>query len=175
VGGSLPGHGHYVQSVRMTRAARVGVTFIAPGTQTNSIPLGTAVAVGKDWLVKVTSATLNANDQMLAARDEDGYPLNSPPPPGAQYAMTSVSVTYRGGGSASMYDFEDSIETVGSHNAVYRNRGGCPRPGLTDHGGSIYAGQSAAGNVCFLIASNDADSLVLTASDYPAKLWFALR
>jgi hypothetical protein len=167
--------------VRMTRAARVGVTFIAPGTQRNPIPLGQAATVRKIWSMKVMSVTPNANTQVLAANNNAQY---AQVPPGAQDFMVSLSVTYNGGGSADIgIGLIGLVETVGSHGAIYDTNttpcpGSWPEPSFKYVEQRLFSGQSATGNICYLIAANDADSLVMfvynDAND-TQKLWYALR
>lgn len=43
-------------SLRVTRAARVGVTFAAPGTQANPIPVGTTATIDGFWYLGVNSS-----------------------------------------------------------------------------------------------------------------------
>jgi hypothetical protein len=53
-----------------------------------------------------------------------------------------------------------------------------PAPSFKYGGPDIRSGQSATGNICYLIASNDADSLMLYtyAEDGSGRtIWFALR
>jgi hypothetical protein len=170
-------------TVRLRRSATVTEKLLPPGsTSANPIPLGHAAAIGHSWMFTVNSATPDATAQILA------IPGNTPPPPGAQYFMLNVAVTYTGGGSSSLGRF-DGLETIGAHNATYTLSGsGCfyedlPPPDLQHdiaYEQIMYSGQSATGNICFRIASNDADSLQLkvyvedqsVGSEY---IWFALR
>jgi hypothetical protein len=94
--------------------------------------------------------------------------------------MLDVSATYMGGGSSDLSVFPAALNTMGAHNAPYNlESSDCeyqhlPPPVLPTYG-SVYSGQTASGNVCFQIASNDADSLMLYYDSYPNKTWFALK
>ena len=78
-------------ALRPRRAARVAVTFAAPGTtRANPIPLGRAAPVGRGWKLTVVSAALDATAQIVA------IPGNESPHLGAQYTMLNLSATYTG-------------------------------------------------------------------------------
>jgi Divergent InlB B-repeat domain len=162
-------------SLRLRHSTGVTATFGPPGsTRANPIPIGHAGVLFSGWLFKVLSVTPNATQQIVA------IPGNWPPPAGAQYFMLDVSATYTGGGSSDLALFPGGLNTIGAHNAAYPlHTSGCeyqhlPPPVFPPYG-SLYSGQTASGNICFEIASNDADSLLLYSGDYPSETWFALR
>jgi Divergent InlB B-repeat domain len=160
--------------VRMTRAVRVGVTFIPPGDRANPYPIGESGALGNGWKIQVVSVTPNANDQVVAY--QGGF-VNQPPPPGAQDFMAQVTLTYTGGGSSNAFDTVlDWLRAEGSHNAgyAYYSCGVPPPPNFEDVSGDLFSGQGITGNVCFQIAANDADSLLMNV-DSVKPVWFALR
>jgi hypothetical protein len=169
--------------VRMNRAVRVGVTFIAPGARENPFPLGQAVEVRDNWQVKVISATLDATEQVRAFAQQKGY-YWFPPSPGAQFMLVNFSATYLGGGSTNFGPLMFSLKAMGAHNAGYGVDDECASP-LPDlryaRDDDTFSGQTVTGNLCFGIASNDADSLLLsvpvgeTALGSLTYLWFALR
>jgi hypothetical protein len=166
--------------VRMNRAARVGVTFIAPGDRANPFPLGQTVKISAKWEMKVISATVNATDQVVGLQDEYGYPENDPPPPGAQYTLVNISGTYIGGGSTYANELFGAVRLQGVHNATYYGNE-CIPPSPRVPYGDVFSGQTVSGNLCFRIASNDADSLMLSVREEDPKTynevttWFALR
>jgi hypothetical protein len=166
--------------VRITRAARVGVTFIAPGDRANPFPLGQTVKLSAKWQMKVISATLNATDQVVALKDEYGDPENDPPPPGAQYTLVNISGTYIGGGSSYANELFGAVRMEGVHNATYYGSECIPPPPRVPYR-DVFSGQTVTGNLCFRIAANDADSLMLSVSHEDPKTysevttWFALR
>jgi hypothetical protein len=69
------------------------------------------------------------------------------------------------------------LQAAGSHNApyAYYSCGIPPAPNFEHVSGNVFSGQSITGNVCFQIAANDADSLMLSASADSGHVWFALR
>lgn len=166
----------------VTRAATVAVTFLAPGTQANPIQVGHAWPVRDGWRMKVGSVTANANAQVLAAANNASF---AQVPPGAQDFMVSISATYTGGGSGDLSTgLVGLVETVGAHNAIYdTNTTPCPgsawpSPSLQNTEQQVFSGQSVTGNVCYLIAANDAASLVMfvySGANDQNRIWFALR
>jgi hypothetical protein len=165
-------------SLRPKARRFVTATFVPPGDRLNPYPIGTAATLTQGWRLKVNSAIINADAEVEAVTDPDsGFPLNSPPPAGAQYTLASVSMTYLGGGTRSLPGYLDyGVLTVGSSNAGY-NLFGCQPPPL-DLGSDftpVSSGQTVTGNLCFEIASNDAGTLLLNAEGIPGAVWFALR
>jgi hypothetical protein len=165
---------------KVLRASRLAVTFVPPGARSNPIPLGQAAPVGSKWRLVVNAVTANANAAVLAASGGASYAV---PPAGAQDFMVNVTATYTGGGSSIVDDLTGYVEAVGSHKATYDSTTSCPGqwpdPSFKYvNEQQIFSGQSASGNICFLIASNDADSMELFAgssSSGQAQIWFALR
>ena len=127
--------------------------------------------------MKVNSATLEATAAVDAVV-MNGQPANSPPPPGAQYTLVNVSMTYVGSGSSSLENYIFGwIRAEGHKNAPYPNY--CIPPGI-DLGSVdlVFSGQTVTGNLCFEISSNDAASLLLNGGDDEMTglpVWFALR
>jgi hypothetical protein len=160
--------------LRVNRAVRVGVTFIPPGAQSNPIPLGQAATIRNVLQEKVVSVTPDAWQQISQVTFPNGELANTdPPPPGAQDFMLLLSVTYTGGGKATLSEM--GLTAVGSHNASYGAEddwcGFLPAPDLSSFNVDVFSGQTITGYVCFQIAENDADSLLLRDGD----TWFALR
>jgi hypothetical protein len=169
-------------TLRLRRAATVSVKLLPPGASSaNPIPLGVAAVVRKVWSMKVVSVTPNANDQVLAACN---YDPNCQTPPGAQEYMAGLSVTYKGGGSAGVgIGLIGLVETIGSHRTSYDTNttpcpGPWPAPSFRYTEQKVFSGQTVSGNVCYQIAHNDADSLVMfvySGENDSQKVWFALR
>lgn len=91
-----------------------------------------------------------------------------------------MSLTYVGGGSSNLGDFLFDRELVaeGAHNAPYRHIGCVPPPPDLDLVGDVFSGQTVTGDLCYEIASNDADSLMLQTYQSGGggrTIWFALR
>lgn len=167
--------------VRVRRSTRLSATFVPPGAEQNPIPLGKAAVVRKVWRMTVRSVTPNANDLVLAANNGDPF---AKPPPGAQDYMVSLSLTYIGGGSSDPgIGMIGLVETVGSHGKVYDTNtdpcpGSWPDPSLKNWNKDVFSGQTVTGNICYLIAANDAASLrlfVYSGENNRDKVWFALR
>ena len=176
-------------SLSVRRSTRVTVTFVPPGARQNPIPLGQIATVREDWLLKVVSVTPHADDLVLAASH------NSPDaqvPQGKEDYMVRLSAMYVGGSSGGG-DLGNGligwIETTGSSGLVPYDTvvNGCPGtwpPRSFQHarGQIVSSGEWHTGNVCYLIASQDADSLKMFVSpSYPPSnesapiVWFALR
>jgi hypothetical protein len=145
------------------------VIFGAPGsTSANPIPLGHAVRFKDGWVVRVVSATIDATAEIVA------LPGNSPPTPGAQYTLLNLSATYTGSGSSALTG--NRFDAVGSHGYSYDD---CyqqlPPPVLALYA-SVASGQTVGGNICYEVASEDADVLQLRAYAGSGRyVWFALR
>jgi hypothetical protein len=130
-----------------------------------------------NWELTVVSANLDATAQVQAYAQTKDYYWYSPPP-GAQYSLVSVSATYVGGGSENFRPLTPALEGV--HNAQYSVSEECPTPSPISSTKDTFSGQTIAGNLCYLIASNDANSAQLvvteyTQSDTKKQTWFALR
>lgn len=155
--------------LRLRNAAGVAASFGAPGsTSANPIPLGHGVRFKDGWVVRVVSTTIDATAEIVALSG------NSPPAPGAQYALLNLSATYEGAGSSALG--ENRFEAVGSHNFSYDYcYQGLPPPVLPLYA-TVFSGQTVAGNICYEIASEDADVVHLRAyGGSGAYVWFALR
>jgi hypothetical protein len=172
-----------VCALRLRRPVSVSVTFVPPGARLNPIPLAQLADVGNGWRVEIASTVADATQAILAATDPYGQHRNSPPPAGAQDFLVSLTLTYTGGGKGNLYSLVDMLHAVGSHNAPYdMGDDPCgvflPAPDLGNQGaGDVFSGRTVTGNVCFQIASNDADSLLLDVGDplVGNNHWFAPR
>jgi len=168
-------------SLKLKARRSVGVTFVPPGDRLNPYPLGTSVLVAEGWRLKVNSAIINADTQVEAVTDQYGDHLNPPPPAGAQYTLVNATMTYVGGGSSGVAAYVLGYAVIkGAGNAGYAPDWQCTPPS-PDLGavGDIYSGQSATGNLCYEIASNDASTLLLSAlgtnGQADQTVWFALH
>ena len=162
--------------VKARRFGFVTASFVPPGDRLNPYPLATAATLTQGWEMKVNSATLNADAEVEAVNDP--YPVNPPPPAGAQYTLVNVSMTYVGGGSSSLPGYlQSGVWTAGAGNAGYNVYGCQPPPlDLNSDFTPVSSGQTVTGNLCFEIASNDAATLLLGAYGTTGQaVWFALR
>jgi len=146
----------------------VHATFSPVGrgiTRSNPIPIGMTASVGQGFLARVNSVTPNFQSPQPGA------------PPGAEYFVANVTITYNGGDSAQVLV---PSQVMGRHKVTYTTaHNECPdspSPFLT--GAKLYSGQSMTGNVCWTIATNDESSLELYfgmgSLNYPGTTWFAL-
>ncbi len=141
----------------------------------NPLAIGQVGTVG-DFDVSVVSVTANANDIVTA----DGF--SEPPTSGNQYFMAAISVTYVGS-SAGNPAFDLNPQAVGSSSISYTTFNNMC--GFGSFEGSLllatelFAGGSGEYTVCWQIASEDADSLVMyieSNTDFNADpVWFSLQ
>jgi hypothetical protein len=157
----------------------VGVTFVPPGDRLNPYSLGMAATLTGNWRLKVNSVTLNADREVEAVLNSGGQPANSPPVTGEQYTLVNVSMTYVGGGSSNLHNYlvAHAIDAEGQGTS-YRTY--CIPPPLDlNLVGEVFSGQTETGNLSYVIASPDADILLLTAEgttgQAPIPVWFALH
>jgi hypothetical protein len=168
-------------SLHIRRSTRVAATFVPPGDRRNPYALGRAVKLNGGWQIRVNAAILNADAQVAAVTDESGRPANDPPKPGAQYTLVNVTLTYIGGGSSYLggYLYDQELSAEGAHNTPYQQLGCVSPPPDLYVVGDVSSGQSVTGDLCYEIASNDADSLMLSThllrGGGGRPLWFALR
>jgi hypothetical protein len=149
---------------------------VAPGlTRGNPIPLGQTADIGGGFRWQINSFT-------------PAVQLSPPAQAGHQYAVANVTATYVGGsgteGSLGRLVQQD-FKVIGSRNVVYSwGPGGpssyptAPEPDLSQNPATLSPGQSATGNVCWEIASDDAATLEAEIPYWNpsgATTWFALR
>jgi hypothetical protein len=144
--------------------------------------------VWEGWRLRVTSATPRAIH--LFGPDRERIP------PGGQEFMVSIAATYGGGGYAPIRELTSRLYADGSHSVFYTPDAGdyncakstAPRPRrpLNETRALVFPGRTLKGHLCFLIAENDARSLVLYVDkpgcrtlkkydDCTQRVWFALR
>jgi len=159
--------------------ASIGVSFlpVGPGlTRRKPIRIGHAHNIGNGWGLRINSFTPSVQ-------------LSPPAPAGEEYVAANLTVTFCGPAAhctdeanGSSYIPSDSFEVIGSHKVGYRPGtcpGDAPPPALDSvvPSGLLHSGQSATGNVCWQVATNDASTLELQSDPkvfYPG-LWFALH
>jgi hypothetical protein len=146
------------------------------------------------WRLAVNSAILDANAQVEAVSDQNGEPVNPPPPAGWQYALVNLTVTNVGLGTGSPAGFFQGqyLDPPGI-GLVENTPGGttsqvrgypeqtCQAPplDLNSPSAQVQPGQAETGNLCFEIGSQDASTTLLYAlsgvHDYFSNQWFALH
>lgn len=159
----------------------VAVTFVPPGDRLNPYRLGRSVVLAGGWRLKVDSAILDADAQVEAVTDQDGMPVNPPPPAGAQYTLVNVSMRYVGRRWGVVSSYSHTLAT-GSRDASYALDSACRPPSLDLASGyeEVRSGHTATGTLCYEIASSDAGTLLLggessTNEGFGPSVWFALR
>jgi hypothetical protein len=147
---------------------------VGPGlTRRNPIRIGHAHNIGNGWGLRINSFTPSVQ-------------LSPPPPAGEEYVAANMTVTFCGPAehctdvAGSTWPVpSDYFYVIGSHRVAYRPGdcpGDAPPPALVDSV-RLSPGQSATGNVCWQVATNDAATLELHTDPkvfYPG-LWFALH
>lgn len=126
------------------------------GTRDHPVPLGTAAEVGYGWTMVVNSVTLDA-DADLAADDL----WNEPPPPGSQYVMANVSLTYDGAEASDSAGV--NLQALGASNVTLSQGGStyATPPGALDLFTEVFQGGTITGNIVFEVPTTDVESLVI--------------
>ncbi|WP_280467125.1 DUF4352 domain-containing protein [Nocardia cyriacigeorgica] len=120
------------------------------GTRANPYPLGSVITDG-DWQVTVNSVTLNAND---AVADENSF--NEPPPPGSQYLLANVTITYIGNDPQGETPFATISYITADGNTVNSYDSNAVAPDALDTSSPLFEGASTTGNVEFIVPSASA-------------------
>src|SRR5207248_1552374 len=110
-----------------------------------------------------------------------------PPKKGSQYMLVALTMKYIGGGSSDAGSIARQLSVVGKHGVSYAvGDAVCAvRHDLSD-GQIVFSGQRVSGNICVVIASNDASTLrmylgqsiydpSLRAAPAPGDIWFSLK
>jgi hypothetical protein len=149
------------------------VRFVPPGNHLNPYPIGTAVVTSDGWTVKVNSATLNADSQVEAVKNQP------PPPAGEQYTVVNLTMTAPVGGGP--FDLGDFLFHGQQMQGSFEYTPDACEPPQPDLGtvGQVSSGSTVTGNLCYEIATNDAATLMLTGfaptGTNPRPVWFALH
>jgi hypothetical protein len=154
-------------------SAAVTVSFLPVGkgvTRGNPIRLGHAAYIGEGWRLRINSFTPNAQ-------------LSPPPPAGAEYVVANMTLTNIAEEGNPINFFLGFLDVIGSHKVAY-HPSDCPADAPPPALDSVVppfdllgSGQSATGNLCWQIATNDASTLELHTDPrifYPG-FWFALH
>jgi hypothetical protein len=138
-------------------------------TRANPVPLGQAGTFANSWRLRFNYVTPNAQ-------------LSPAAPPGAEYVVANLSVTFLGPGTGTLNGL--ASEAIGNRNVLYHpNPAGppCPEPYLytaTPYG-ELPGGESVTGNICWLIFADDEKSLEAPlrfgGSAILVTTWFALH
>lgn len=122
----------------------------------------------------VVSVSPNATDAILADNR-----FNDPPGEGRQYYMVGVRAKYLGSES-DRFDGSFRLRAVGPSSIVYTtfsNSCGVIPQVMPDPDPEVFAGGEITTNVCWEIASTDADTLQMFSDPFLSeqRAWFALK
>jgi hypothetical protein len=139
------------------------------------LPIGQVGTIG-DYEVSVVSVTPNANEIVTA----DGF--SEPPTPGNQYFMAAITVTYVGDSTGNP-SFELNPQAVGASNVGYTTFNNMCGYGTLEESlllaTELFAGGSGEYTVCWQIAIEDVDSLVMYVESNVQfnadPVWFSLE
>ena len=151
----------------------------ALGSRGNPVPLGTVVEIKNDepddhWEVAVTGVVPDATQAVL---EENQF--NDPPEEGNQFYMVTVRAKYLGPDSTE-FGGRFRLRVLGDSGVVYttyENTCGVIPDSLPDP--ELFTNGTVEGSVCWQIASDDAQSLVMFLepgflSD-GERVWFSLN
>lgn len=145
------------------------------GSREAPLPIDTSADIGAGWVVSVLEVNPNATELILAENQ-----FNTPPEPGQQFFMITISATYDGPEASSELPVGNAFQVVGDLSVTYYSFD--PGCGVTPNEfprTEVFQGGSIWGTICFAINSADADSLVMFTEDFlnqsDVRVWFALR
>jgi hypothetical protein len=178
----------------------MAVRFAPPGDFLDPYPLGTTLTGVDAGLSQLTlnSVLLDANTQVAAVTDQNGEPVNQPPPAGYQYALASLSVTNSLSYPISLADYfqGDVLDPAGAY--LVEDAHGpdpgfepfndghwsqldplCQAPALDLNSSNPVPPGQTTGNLCFTISSQDASTtmfvLLVGGHEVWKPQWFALN
>lgn len=140
------------------------------GTRTNPYPLGSVITDG-DWQVTVNSVTTDANNAVAAEN-----PFNDPPPPGAQYLLANVTITYTGTDPQGEMPFTTVSYVTADGNTVNSYDSDVVAPDALDTLSPLFQGASTTGNVDFTVptASATQGTLAVEPAMFSDKIFVAV-
>lgn len=140
------------------------------GTRTNPYPLGSVIIDG-DWQVRVNSVTPDANDAVAAENM-----FNDPPPPGSQYLLANVTITYTGADSQGETPFTTIRYVTADGNTVNSYDSGIVAPDSLDTLSPLFQGASTTGNLAFTVptASATQGTLAVEPTMFADKIFVAV-
>lgn len=173
----VPARGDFEIAVRSPTAGAEtgeGSGEAGAGTREAPIPLGTEVDAGGGWRVAVLGAEPDGTDEVLAEN-----PFNEPPELGSRYFLIRVSATFAGPGSASILGGL-GFGAVGDSAVAYDSGATCGVLPEALPSTEVFEGGTIEGNICFAVADEDVESLVLFSDSYATfddedRVYYALR
>jgi hypothetical protein len=135
-----------------------------PRLSSNVVPLDTFAPIGRSWQVAVNHAIPDATRSVL-----DRNQFNEPPADGHQYFIASVSVRNTGS-QPEVFPATLLFRAVGSAGREYTTFGdfcGVVPDAFIEE--PIAPGAAHSGNVCWMVSSDDASSLVMLSTDFAGE------
>ena len=149
------------------------------GTRSNPLPFGdtAALSIGESdpaWTFQVVEFIPDGTSAVMAENQ-----FNDPPADGRQFAIVRLQATYRGLDEPAMLLSDVSFVAVDDSNLTYDLDDDCGVvPDELDQFGQVYAGGVVEGNLCWSVATEHIDSLLLGISpsfSSDAPYFMALR
>lgn len=158
------------------RRATTATRSSSPGSRVAPLPLGTAADIGGGWIVSVVEVDFDATDVILAENM-----FNEPPDRGQQFVLITISATYEGTESSSVFLPGLSLKLLGISAVAYDEFD--PGCGVTPNdfpSSEVFSGGTLTGTICFAVDSEDVASLVMFGEEYSffgsdEPVWYALR
>jgi len=132
----------------------------AAGTMEDPVPAGTWAGVGAVDIVVLANEP-DATDLVLAENE-----FNTAPEPGNRFVMWRVAVA-NGGEQTTPLLAEVSFAVAGPSTVVYNTSANCGViPAQLDEFRDVFPGGTVEGNLCWEVADEDAESLVLLVDEF---------
>lgn len=146
----------------------------AAGTREDPIPLGTEADAGGGWRVTVLGSVPDGTEEVLAEN-----PFNEAPEDGSRFFLIRVSASFTGTGSASILGGL-GFQAVGDTAVAYDSLAGCGVLPDALPTTEVFAGGTIEGNICFAVADEDVESLLLFSDSYVTfddedRVYYSLR
>lgn len=143
-----------------TVASTTTTVAATAGTMDDPNPAGTWASVGAVDVVVLANET-DATELVLAENE-----FNTPPEPGNRFVMWGVAVA-NAGERATPLLAEVSFAVAGPSTVVYNTSANCGViPDQLDEFRDVFPGGTVEGNLCWEVADEDADSLVLLVDEF---------
>jgi hypothetical protein len=140
----------------------------------NTIPIGEEGRIG-NWLIEVREVNLDATD---AVREENEF--QDTPAAGNRFVLIRIGATYASPDEGQLA-FDVEFQAIAESGAVYDVFDDCGMiPDRLDLGQRVSGGGTLVGNLCYEVAAEDVDSLVLyvgPGSQFAehSAIWFSLH
>ena len=178
--GSLAGDSPAGEQMRSIMDGRQAAIITVDGEQgygvlDKPVPVGVSAPVGGGWELRINSVTENADQTVI-----DANTFNDPPAEGRQYVIANITVT-RTTEPADLFEASFRLraagKTTGTVYTTFDTSDRCgvipePIPDL-----EFISGESASGNLCWQIRTDDLSALVLYNESFGEQdlgIWFDL-